>query len=107
MFARSLLFFAAALACAGIQESVPHSKPNIVLILADLRCYGRKEHDTPNLDRLAGEGMRFASVLLRAADLFAVARGGRSGVPSSEREEAGLSRSRGRNHHGMDQAVAR
>ena len=54
---------------------MPRSKPNIVLILADLRCCGRKEHDTPNLDRLAGEGMRFASVLLRAADLFAVARG--------------------------------
>ncbi len=40
-------------------------KPNIVFILADdlgindLGCYGRKEHHTPNLDRLAGEGMRF------------------------------------------------
>jgi uncharacterized sulfatase len=36
-----------------------------VLILADdlgwhdLRCYGNPWHDTPNLDRLAGEGMRF------------------------------------------------
>src|SRR6478609_3368320 len=40
-------------------------RPNIVLILADdlgindLRCYGRKDHDTPNLDRLATQGMRF------------------------------------------------
>src|ERR1700761_5649735 len=40
-------------------------RPNIVLILADdlgindLACYGRKEHQTPNLDRLAEEGMRF------------------------------------------------
>ena len=40
-------------------------RPNIVFILADdlgvndLGCYGREEHRTPNLDRLAGEGMRF------------------------------------------------
>lgn len=40
-------------------------KPNIVLILADdlgindLHCYGRADHHTPNLDRLAREGMRF------------------------------------------------
>src|SRR5436190_20805683 len=40
-------------------------KPNIVLIFADdlgvndLACYGRKDHTTPNLDRLASEGMRF------------------------------------------------
>lgn len=41
-------------------------RPNIVLILADdlgindLGCYGRKDHVTPNLDRLATQGMRFA-----------------------------------------------
>ena len=40
-------------------------KPNIVLILADdlgindLGCYGRKDQHTPNLDRLATQGMRF------------------------------------------------
>jgi len=39
--------------------------PNIVLILADdlgwadLACYGHKFHETPNLDRLASQGMRF------------------------------------------------
>jgi arylsulfatase A len=39
--------------------------PNIVFILADdlgindLACYGRKEHHTPNLDRLARQGARF------------------------------------------------
>jgi arylsulfatase A-like enzyme len=43
------------------------SKPNIVFILCDdlgindLHCYGRKDHNTPNLDRLAGQGMRFTS----------------------------------------------
>ncbi|HBY63793.1 MAG TPA: N-acetylgalactosamine-6-sulfatase [Solibacterales bacterium] len=40
-------------------------KPNIVLILADdlgwgdLGCYGQKEIQTPHLDRMAAEGMRF------------------------------------------------
>ncbi|HEV3005619.1 MAG TPA: sulfatase-like hydrolase/transferase [Pirellulales bacterium] len=40
-------------------------RPNIVLILADdlgindLACYGRSDHQTPNLDRLALQGMRF------------------------------------------------
>lgn len=40
-------------------------KPNFVLIFADdlgindLSCYGRKDQPTPNLDRMATEGMRF------------------------------------------------
>lgn len=40
-------------------------KPNIIFILADdlgygdLGCYGQKKIQTPNLDRLAAEGMRF------------------------------------------------
>lgn len=39
--------------------------PNILLILiddmswADLECYGNRFHETPNIDRLASEGMRF------------------------------------------------
>ncbi|HVS36829.1 MAG TPA: arylsulfatase [Gemmataceae bacterium] len=42
-----------------------HRPPNIVFILADdlgygdLGCYGQKRIRTPNLDRLAAEGMRF------------------------------------------------
>ena len=41
------------------------SKPNIIYILADdlgygdLGCYGQKTLKTPNLDRMAREGMRF------------------------------------------------
>ncbi len=41
------------------------ARPNVVLILADdlgwadLGCYGSKFHQTPHLDRLASEGMRF------------------------------------------------
>ena len=41
------------------------SQPNIVLIViddlgwADLGCYGSKFHKTPNIDKLASEGMKF------------------------------------------------
>jgi arylsulfatase A-like enzyme len=43
----------------------PAGKPNIIFILADdlgygdLGCYGQKQIQTPNIDRLAAEGMRF------------------------------------------------
>jgi arylsulfatase A len=61
-----LVFFALVLAwLSTVARAQP--KPNIVLILADdlgindLACYGRAEHSTPNLDRLAKEGVRFAT----------------------------------------------
>ena len=44
------------------------SKPNIIFIMADdlgygdLGCYGQKTIRTPNIDRLAAEGMRFTQV---------------------------------------------
>jgi arylsulfatase A-like enzyme len=43
------------------------NRPNVVFILADdlgwadLGCYGSTYHKTPNLDRLAAEGMRFTN----------------------------------------------
>jgi len=43
------------------------SRPNILFILADdmgwadLSCYGRPDYETPNLDRLAMQGMRFTN----------------------------------------------
>jgi arylsulfatase A-like enzyme len=51
----------------------PKRPPNIVFILADdlgvndLGCYGRKEHKTPNLDKLAKQGMRFTSAYSAAS----------------------------------------
>jgi arylsulfatase A-like enzyme len=46
-------------------DTTAQSRPNIVFILADdlgwgeLGCYGQEKIPTPNLDRLAAEGMRF------------------------------------------------
>lgn len=43
------------------------SLPNIVFVICDdlgindLHCYGREDHNTPNLDRLAEKGVRFTS----------------------------------------------
>jgi len=43
------------------------SMPNIVFVICDdlgindLHCYGRKDHHTPNLDRIASQGVRFTS----------------------------------------------
>ncbi len=49
------------------QISRADDRLNVVFILADdlgvndLSCYGRQDHTTPRLDRMAGEGMRFTS----------------------------------------------
>ncbi len=49
------------------QESAKASRPNIIFILADdlgytdLACYGSRYYETPNIDRLAAQGMRFTS----------------------------------------------
>ena len=50
-----------------LTSSAAAPRPNVVFILADdlgindLGCYGRTEHRTPNLDRLAEQGTRFTS----------------------------------------------
>src|ERR1700746_1678946 len=47
--------------------------PNIVFIMADdlgyadLSCYGRRDYTTPNVDRLAAEGMKFLQAYANSA----------------------------------------
>ena len=67
--------------CAYLQQQRvrPHKAqptrtlPNIVFIIADdlgygdLGCYGQKKIRTPNIDRLADEGMRFTTHFTPAA----------------------------------------
>src|SRR5947209_555888 len=60
---------AGSLALAGIGFGRPtwaqSTKPNIVFIMADdlgyadVSCYGQRDYTTPNVDRLAIEGLRF------------------------------------------------
>jgi arylsulfatase A-like enzyme len=68
---KKYLFQTCALALAtgvfgvGPVASANEKRPNILLLLADdlgygeLGCYGQEVIRTPNIDRLAGEGMRF------------------------------------------------
>ena len=68
-FLKGIGFTAAAMTFSGCSfESSRYGggkKPNIVYILADdlgygdLSCYGQKKFQTPNIDRLATEGMKF------------------------------------------------
>ncbi|MES2793758.1 MAG: sulfatase-like hydrolase/transferase [Planctomycetota bacterium] len=57
--------FCLASAVATSTATAAEGKPNVVLILADdlgwadLGCYGSKFHQTPHLDRMAAEGVRF------------------------------------------------
>lgn len=65
---RTLSFIVLVLASSSLlalAQSRNPAKPNVVFILADdlgygdLGCYGQQQIKTPNLDRLAAEGMRF------------------------------------------------
>src|SRR5512137_2771673 len=64
-----VLLFAATL-CSSFGAVA--SKPNIVFILvddmgyADLGCYGAKDIRTPNIDRLAREGVKFTDFYANA-----------------------------------------
>jgi uncharacterized sulfatase len=61
----AILFWAAVSLVASAAPKAPVARPNIVFILADdlgygeVGCFGQKLIQTPNLDRLAREGMRF------------------------------------------------
>jgi len=63
----------ATLESAAFASQGKARQPNIVFIMADdlgindLSCYGRKDQTTPNLDKLAKQGMRFTSAYSAAS----------------------------------------
>ena len=65
------LIFLAGL--ANGRPPAPANAPNIVFVIADdvnwndLGCYGNTKIQTPNIDRLARQGMRFTNVFLTAS----------------------------------------
>ncbi len=60
-----LVFAILTIAIPLLADSAAAEKPNIIFIMADdlgygdLGCYGQKVIQTPNLDRMAAEGIRF------------------------------------------------
>lgn len=65
LFSFFLLLLFASYSCRGPVKA--DSKPNFIFILvddlgwADLGCYGSSFHETPHIDKLAGESLRFTS----------------------------------------------
>ena len=72
---------ASSLALAGMGRGRPawaqSTKPNIVFILADdlgyadVGCYGQRDYATPNIDRLAIEGLKFTQAYSNSPDCSA------------------------------------
>ncbi|MQY79535.1 MAG: sulfatase-like hydrolase/transferase [Bacteroidetes bacterium] len=62
-----LLFVAWFNSCKN--PDIQGKKPNFIFLLVDdlgwtdLGCYGSKFYETPNIDKLASDGMRFTSAL--------------------------------------------
>ena len=62
-----ILFFFTAPSIPSVTAAKLTSQPNVIYILADdlgygdLSCYGQEKLTTPNIDRLAHEGMKFTS----------------------------------------------
>src|SRR5260370_39247900 len=64
-----------ALAVGGAAKRAkpPAKAPNIVFILADdlgyadVSCYGRPDFSTPNIDRIAAQGLRFLQAYANSA----------------------------------------
>ena len=90
--------------CWAAEQSRPEARsPNVLLILADdlgygdLGCYGQQRIKTPNLDRLAAEGIRFTQAYSGATVcapsrccLMTGKHGGHATVRGNKRPEVGL-----------------
>lgn len=69
---REFLYLTMAASGTALWAQQPR-QPNIIFILADdlgygdIGCYGQQKIKTPNIDRLAGEGMRFTQAYAGAA----------------------------------------
>ena len=63
----SVILLLSLILAASCAEKPDKSRPNILFILVDdmgygdLSCYGQELFETPNIDKLASEGMRFTS----------------------------------------------
>ena len=63
----SFSFVLAGVETLSAEQNRGTDRPNIVLLLADdlgygdVSCYGATSLETPNIDRLASEGIRFTS----------------------------------------------
>jgi arylsulfatase A-like enzyme len=93
----------------GLMRAVP---TNLILIMADdmgygdLSCYGNKAYQTPHLDRMAAEGMRFTD-FHSSGPVCSPTRAGlmtgryqqRSGIPGVINAAFGINR-----HHGLQHA---
>ncbi len=72
-FIKALGLGAAALAMPGCAGKASGDKPNFIIIFcddagyADVGCFGAKGFETPNLDRMAAEGVRFTDFYVAAA----------------------------------------
>lgn len=70
---RQALATAAAALLSSREGRAQAARPNIVFIMADdlgyadLSCYGRRDYTTPNVDRLAAEGMKFVQAYANSA----------------------------------------
>ena len=71
---RSIVWTLVYLMPAGVATATVPDKPNIILLYADdlgwtdLACYGSTFYETPNLDRLCAEGMKFTAAYANAGN---------------------------------------
>ena len=70
LLAACLIFYQ----CKSIKDKITEKQPNIILFYADdlgwmdLAIQGSKYYETPNIDRIAKEGMRFTNAYANAAN---------------------------------------